>query len=98
MPSAGACDAGRLQPGGGVGGRHRARQGVTLDELAAEVDDARPCDLRLDTLGDDAEAEIVGERDRGANDLGVAHLPLEPLDERPVDLELVDRQAFEVCK
>ena len=69
---------------------------VALRELATERAELGELLRRLDSLGDRAQAERVGEaHDRGA-DRGVLGLAPEPVDERPVDLQRLDREPLQV--
>ena len=51
--------------------------------------------LGLDALGDDADAQAVGQRDHGLDDRPV-RLAVEPGHERPVDLDRVEGQVLQV--
>ena len=74
----------------------RAREVVALGEVAAERLEVAPGVLGLDALGDDAQAEVVGEVDRGAHDRGVGGVDGHLDHERLVDLDHVDREPLEV--
>ena len=74
---------------------HGSGEEIALPEVAAGG--AQPVGLRagLDTLGDDADPQAVGERDDGIDDRAVRHF-VEAEHERAVDLEHVERQVLEV--
>jgi hypothetical protein len=76
--------------------RQRAAEVVALGEIAAERLEVAPRILGLDALGDDAQAEVVGELDGRAHDRGVGGVDGHLDHERLVDLDHVDRQALEV--
>ena len=75
--------------------RQRAADEEALRVVAAEVAQAVPRGRRLDALGDDGQAEALGERDGRLDDRGVAVVLVHVEDEVLVDLQLVDGQVLE---
>jgi hypothetical protein len=71
---------------------------IALRQVAPQQRQALERRLVLHALGDDSQPEIVAEVDRRAHDDQVALVAEHRRDERPVDLELVDRQAPEIRK
>ena len=67
----GLCGGALAQQPAEVRRRQRARDVEALREVAAELAQARPRLVALDALGDDPQAEVVREVDRGAHDRGV---------------------------
>src|SRR4051794_36955595 len=55
-------------------GRQRARQVVALGEVATQARELLPDLAVLDALGDDLQAEVVGQLDGRAHDRGVGVL------------------------
>src|SRR5687768_2911874 len=80
-----------------LGGRHRPRQVVTLHRIAVELDELLNHRFGLDAFRDHAHAEVVREIDDGAHQRVVLAIT-ETDDERPVDLDLVDRQPPQVTQ
>src|SRR4051794_22569416 len=71
-------------------------QQVALQDVAVEAGEHRRLLLVLDAFGDDAQAEPVRHRDRRGHEHDrVLRAGTEPVDERLVDLELVEGQAAE---
>ncbi len=83
-------------------GEHDSWQGPADEEalrrVAPELSQAAPGLLRLDALGYDAEAEVVAEIDRRAHDHVVVLVVLHVHDERPVDLQDVDREPLQLAE
>src|SRR4051794_10644841 len=73
----------------------RLGEEVALRALAAEALERLELLDGLDALGDRAEAEAVGDVDDRRDDRGVVLLGAEPVDERAVDLDRVDRDALQ---
>ena len=84
----------RLDRGGG----RRAAERVALHELDAEV--AQPARLlaRLDALGDDGDVHRARHRDDRAQDVAVALVLGDAVDELAVDLDRLDREALDVVE
>ena len=76
--------------------RHRGGDQPALHGVAAEVPQPLPGLVVLDALGDDQQAERVGEVDGAADDLRVLVVDGQPGHEGPVDLQLAHRQPPQV--
>ena len=80
-----------------LGLAHRGREQVALAERAPEVAQRGELLVVFDAFGDGAQAELVAEpHDRAGEARLVGRA--EQLDERPVDLQAVDREAMEVAE
>ena len=80
-----------------LGGRQRPREQVALPAVAAEAHELAALVLVLDPLGDDAQVEREAERDDRAHERVVVGVRVaDPVDERAVDLERVDREVAQV--
>ena len=76
-------------------GAGRANE-VPLAEVAAEALDPSQLAIGVDALGDDLQVERPPELDHHLQEHEVGALVFEHGDERPVDLELVDREPLQV--
>lgn len=85
-----------LEGGGEVLDRHRASEQKALAEAAAVGDQEVSLGLGLDTLGQHFQAQVVAHADDGLDNHRVVGLQPDVADERPVDLELIERQPGEV--
>ncbi|CAM5263924.1 hypothetical protein SVIOM342S_00770 [Streptomyces violaceorubidus] len=77
-------------------GSHRGGDQPALYGVAAEVPQTLPGLVVLHALGDDEQAERVGEVDGAAHDLGVLVVDGQPGHERAVDLQLADGEPAQV--
>ncbi|OSY51956.1 hypothetical protein BG846_02418 [Streptomyces fradiae ATCC 10745 = DSM 40063] len=77
-------------------GRHRGGDQPPLDGVAAQVAQALPGLVVLHALGDDEQAEGVGQVHGAADDLGVLRVDGEAGHEGAVDLQFADREAAQV--
>jgi hypothetical protein len=83
-----------LEPDDKFLGGHRTREVVALDLVAAHPTEALDGGAILNPFGYHLEPEVMGEFDGGADDHGVAVVPVVPEvpDEASVDLEFADRE------
>lgn len=80
-------------------GREWAAHQLALRHVAADRAEDAPGFCVLDSFGDHLESHVVPEVDRGANDDEIVRGGFEQRQhERLVDLELVDRQSFEMSE
>ena len=87
-----------LERAGDLLGRHRAGEVEALGQPAAQPAQLADVVDGLDPLGHHVERQRPGHRDDRLGDRGVARLRAEPVDERAVDLEHVERQAGQVAE
>src|SRR3954470_5446223 len=101
-----AQDLGQAAVAHGAAGEHR-REALLLERLrkmealagAHTHADERPCLLGvLDPLGDDVQVQALSELHDAADEVHARGGGPRVLDERPVDLEHVDREALEVAE
>src|SRR5436190_13170684 len=85
----------RAQPPRGLRGRERAVVVEALAEVAAELLQPLRLLARFDALGDDLEAQGLGEADDRTWHPLVGRSGADPLDQRTSDLEDVERSAAE---
>src|SRR4051794_17553568 len=76
--------------------RHRAGEVVALCEAAAHFAQGGQLAELLDAFGHGRHAEALAELDDRVGERGVVGQRAEPLDERAVDLQRVDREAPQV--
>jgi len=69
---------------------------VALPQVTAERPQLRELTRRLDSFGGNAQTERMAETHDGCDDRGVFLALTEPVDERPVDLQRMDRQGLQV--
>jgi hypothetical protein len=81
-----------------VGVGHGSGEQVALAEGAPFVDEGVPLDLVFDALRDDVELEGAGEVEQAADDGGEVPRVVDAINERPVDLEDVERELLEVAE
>ena len=77
-------------------GRSRAAEQEALDAVAADCAQLLELGLALDTLGDDAEIEPVPKGDDRFDQPQPAASLIALLDERPADLQHVDREPSQL--
>ena len=77
-------------------GAHRGSEEVALGDVAAEGAQRGELVGRFDALGDDDHPERVRHRGDALHDRRGALVAAQAQDERPVDLEHVDREAVQV--
>src|SRR5579875_2857495 len=78
--------------------RQRAREQVSLDQVAARLAQLLSDVIGLDALGDDMQPEVVPELDHRPDDRGVSVVGIHVADELAIDLELVQRQPRQVTQ
>ncbi|ESU47394.1 hypothetical protein P376_4633 [Streptomyces sp. HCCB10043] len=88
--------AARPQPGRGLLRRHRGRHQPALHRVAPQIPQPLPGRVVLDALGDDDQAERVGQVDGAADDLRVLVVDGQPGHEGAVDLQLADREPAQM--
>ena len=71
---------------------------IPLRDVASHVLEAAQGFLILDAFGDHCEPEAMGHRERRLDDLHVVVAGGQVRDERPVDLQLLDREPLQVRK
>ena len=108
LSSAARAPSGRCRPSTGRRGAleqrlevervHRPGEVEALAEVAAEREQLGELVGGLDPLGDDRHLEALAEADDRAGDRGLAAVDPDPVDERAVDLEHVDREARQVAQ
>src|SRR5579859_1722870 len=74
----------------------RATQKVALDQVSTELAEQVQRGLVFDTFGDDQHPQTVAKPDRRRDDRLVARVRDQVAHERLVDLQLADRQTFEI--
>ena len=75
--------------------RDRPREAESLQLVALVLAQERDLVVVLDALGDDAQIELLAQRDDGGRHGAVVDVGWQPLDERPVDLETRDRERLQ---
>src|SRR6266403_3957401 len=95
----------RLRPGtGGTqqlderGRRHCGAHQKALYRIAAFGPQELQLGGCLNALGDDLQIQVMTERDDGADDRGVVRVGADVVDERAVDLQRVQREAFQIVQ
>src|SRR5579872_3984389 len=83
------------QQGLELGGRDRAGEQEALAEGRAHAPQLICLLALLDALGDDLQVQALAEIDDPAHELTLARVGLDPVDERSVDLEDVDRVGLQ---
>ena len=96
-PASGLERASFAEQGADLLGRHRRTEPKALDAIAAELDEGVALDLELDAFGDHAELERVSERDDGRDHGARSWIARDGIDERLVDLQVVDREVAQVA-
>jgi hypothetical protein len=76
-------------------GRHRLADQVTLGLLAAVLRQPVEAGLRLDTLGNHLQTEVVRQPDRRTHDRHIIAVDWQVGDEGAVYLEFIHRQALD---
>src|SRR5471032_1650206 len=76
--------------------RHRLAEQITLQLVAAELAQEAHLLGRLDALGDDFLAQLLGRGDDGARDGAVVFLVRKAEDEGAVDLQRADREFLQI--
>ncbi len=79
-----------------IRGGQRAAEMIALIFVASGRLQKLKLGRRLHSLGDDLEPQAVCERDDGADNGCVLRTADDVIDEHPVDLELVDREAAQI--
>src|SRR5947208_7834749 len=79
-------------------GRERRAHPVSLHLIAAEPLEMLELILGLDPLGDDIQFQTVRQLDDGTHDACIRRVRSHFRDERTVDLQGVNREAFEVVE
>lgn len=69
-----------------------------LEGLAAAGDQRIPLGRGFDPLGDDGQIEKVAEGDDGFGDRGIVGVAVDVPDKAAVDLDLVERELFQVAQ
>src|ERR1035438_8495064 len=95
MSGDGAFRAGEPSPLKIVDGQ-RATEEISLKRSATEAQEAVALLFCLDAFRDDQESHCLAQGDDGLSDGAAAVFAKNVVNERAVDLELVERQAFEV--
>src|SRR4051794_23399800 len=91
--------ASRDHPGRQLVGWQRAAPVVALGEAAAEAAEGGELLVRLDALGHHPQAHGLGQtEDRGEDRARLLAVVRQPVDERPVDLEAIEREPAEVAE
>jgi hypothetical protein len=80
-----------------VGGAWRAEQ-EALPVLTAELGEPFELDRALDSLGDDGQAERVGELDYRRDDRSVILRSIDGTNEESIDLHLADRESAQLLE
>ncbi len=78
--------------------RKRLAEIVTLHFVAMMVPEERHLLLGFDTFGNDLQVEAVSKRYHGAGNGGVVGVGRDIAHERLINLEMVEREPFQVTK
>ena len=79
-------------------GCHRLGDQVALQFAAGHRPEQSGLGLRLDSLGDDLHPQRPRHHRDGADDVDVRRSVRQPGDQRPVDLDLVEREALQIAE
>src|SRR5690606_1067737 len=78
--------------------RHRSADQKALRAVAFQIHEALELLARLDAFCDDVELQAVRQLDDASHDAGGSRIPCHAMDERAIDLELIERQTTQVAQ